>query len=76
MSRPGRTVAAAFVALVSLVVAPAALALDCPNVPLDERLQAAEVAFVGRLTDERPAADGRSVRSARMPTARAARRRP
>ena len=24
-------------------------ALDCPNIPLDERLEAAEVAFVGRV---------------------------
>jgi hypothetical protein len=38
----------------ALVLAPSALALDCPNVPLEERLEAADVAFVGRVTRERP----------------------
>ena len=33
---------------------PGAFALDCPNVPLDERLRAADAAFVGRVVDERP----------------------
>jgi hypothetical protein len=42
------------VALAALATAPGALALDCPNVPLEERLEAADVAFVGRVTDERP----------------------
>jgi len=42
------------VALAALATAPGALALDCPNVPLEERLAAADVAFVGRVTDERP----------------------
>lgn len=42
----------AFVA--ALVLAPSALALDCPNVPLDERLSESDVAFVGRVTAERP----------------------
>jgi hypothetical protein len=37
----------------ALVAAPQALALDCPNTPLEERLAAADAAFVGRLTDER-----------------------
>ena len=40
--------------LAALVLAPGALALDCPNVPLEERLEAADVAFVGRVTGERP----------------------
>jgi hypothetical protein len=40
------------------VLAPGALALDCPNVPLDERLAAADAAFVGRVTDERQATSG------------------
>ena len=34
--------------LAALVLAPAALALDCPNMPLEERLAAADAAFVGR----------------------------
>jgi hypothetical protein len=37
----------------ALVLTPSALALDCPNVPLDERLDAADAAFVGRVTEER-----------------------
>ena len=45
-------------ALAALVLAPGALALDCPNVPLDERLSEVDVAFVGRVTAERPTADG------------------
>ncbi len=40
----------------SLVAAPNAFALACPNIPLEERLQAADVAFVGRVTEERPGA--------------------
>ena len=46
----------------SLVLAPGALALDCPNVPLDERLDAADAAFVGRVTEERATATGRVYR--------------
>lgn len=46
------------VGLAALVLAPGALALDCPNVPLDERLDAADVAFVGRVTAERPSRTG------------------
>ena len=47
----------------ALVVAPGAFALDCPNVPLEERLRAADAAFVGRVTDERPGTgEGRSYR--------------
>jgi hypothetical protein len=42
----------------ALVLAPSALALDCPNVPLDERLSEADVAFVGRVTAERPSQTG------------------
>jgi hypothetical protein len=51
----------ALAAVAALVVAPSALALDCPNVPLDERLAAADVAFVGRVTAERPGAGGQGV---------------
>jgi hypothetical protein len=50
--------AALAAALAMLAGAPPAFALDCPNVPLDERLAAAEVGFVGRVTDERAAASG------------------
>jgi hypothetical protein len=50
--------AALAAALAMLAGAPPAFALDCPNVPLDERLAAAEVAFVGRVTDERAASTG------------------
>jgi hypothetical protein len=46
----------------SLVLAPSALALGCPNVPLDERLDAADAAFVGRVTTERAASGGRVYR--------------
>ena len=41
-----------------LVFAPGALALSCPNVPLDERLSEVDVAFVGRVTAERPSTLG------------------
>ena len=40
------------------MLAPGALALDCPNVPLDERLSEVDVAFVGRVTAERPSTVG------------------
>jgi hypothetical protein len=49
---------AVLVVLAALVAAPSALALDCPNVPLEERLAASDIAFVGRVTAERPAAGG------------------
>jgi hypothetical protein len=42
----------------ALVLVPSAFALDCPNVPLDERLSEADVAFVGRVTAERPSQTG------------------
>lgn len=42
----------------ALVLAPSALALDCPNIPLDERLSEADIAFVGRVTAERPSQTG------------------
>jgi hypothetical protein len=48
----------ALVAFAALATAPEALALACPNVPLEERLQVADVAFVGRVTDERRGAAG------------------
>jgi hypothetical protein len=38
-----------------LLLAGDAAAFDCPNTPVDERLEAADVAFVGRLVSERPA---------------------
>jgi hypothetical protein len=41
-----------------MVLAPAALALECPNTPLEERLDPADAAFVGRVTDERAATTG------------------
>ena len=40
------------------MLAPGALALGCPNVPLDERLSEVDVAFVGRVTAERPSTVG------------------
>ena len=61
MRAPRRSWAGLLWVLAALVAAPGAFALDCPNVPLDERLAAADVAFVGRVTDERPAAEGSGV---------------
>ena len=43
------------------MLAPHALALDCPNTPLEERLAAADAAFVGRVTDERLVPDDATV---------------
>lgn len=40
------------------MLAPGALALSCPNVPLDERLSEVDAAFVGRVTAERAAPGG------------------
>ncbi len=37
----------------ALVLAPGAWALDCANVPLEERVTAADAAFVGRITERR-----------------------
>jgi hypothetical protein len=51
-----RVVTAGFLA--ALVLAPGALALACPNVPLDERLDEADAAFVGRVTAERSVVGG------------------
>jgi hypothetical protein len=48
------------VGIAALVLAPSALALACPNIPLDERLSDADIAFVGRVTAERATANGRS----------------
>ena len=45
-------------ALAALVLAPGALALSCPNVPLDERLSEVDAAFVGRVTAERAVRGG------------------
>ncbi len=47
--------------LVALGAVSPAYALDCPNVPIEERLAAADVAFVGRVTAERPGTDGQAV---------------
>jgi hypothetical protein len=44
--------------LAALVLAPGALALSCPNVPLDERLDEVDAAFVGRVTAERAVPGG------------------
>ena len=41
----------------SLLLAQNAWALACPNVPLEERLEDADAAFVGRVTERRVAAD-------------------
>lgn len=41
-------------ALVALVLPAGAAALTCPNVPLQDRLEEADGAFVGRLTTQRP----------------------
>ncbi len=53
-----RLLPVAALVLAALALAPTALALDCPNVPLDERLDDADAAFVGRVTAERAAASG------------------
>ena len=42
-------------AVCALVATPLGHALECPNVPLEERLAAADAAFVGRITERRPA---------------------
>jgi hypothetical protein len=55
LSLAARVVAAVVAAL---VLAPGALALDCPNIPLEERLAASDAAFVGRVTAERRATSG------------------
>jgi hypothetical protein len=44
----------ALAALAACAVAPAARAFDCPNVPVAERLESADVAFVGPIVSERP----------------------
>lgn len=48
----------AVTALAALVLAPGAFALDCPNTPLEERLEVADAAFVGRVVGERPGSGG------------------
>ena len=50
--------AATLVALAALALVPAAQALDCPNIPLEERLAASDAAFVGRVTERRTTAAG------------------
>ena len=57
-----RVLAAVVGTFAALTGTPTAWALDCPNVPLEERLAQADVAFVGRVTDERPASDGTGIR--------------
>ena len=41
--------------VVPLTFAARAAAFDCPNTPVEERLEAADVAFVGTLVSQRPA---------------------
>jgi hypothetical protein len=45
----------------ALALAPSAHALDCPNVPLEERLAAADAAFVGRIVSSQPRRSDTSV---------------
>jgi hypothetical protein len=51
----------AAVALLALVFAGDAAALTCPEIPPDARIAGADVAFVGRIVAERPAAGGQRV---------------
>jgi hypothetical protein len=48
----------ALTCVAALVLAPSAFALNCPNVPLEERLSEVDIAFVGRVTAERPSQTG------------------
>lgn len=48
-------------ALLALGAASNAMAVDCPNVPLPDRIDAADGAFVGRVSSSRPAGDGERV---------------
>lgn len=45
----------ALVLVAAVAVAPTAAALDCPNIPLEERLEEADAAFVGELVSQRRA---------------------
>lgn len=54
MRRPILVLAAVGAALALLAAAPAR-ALECPGIPLEQRLESAYGAFVGRVTRERPA---------------------
>jgi hypothetical protein len=49
------------VALLALAAGSDAAALDCPNVPLPDRIDAADGAFVGRIASSRPAEDDERV---------------
>jgi hypothetical protein len=44
----------AVVVVAALAAAPASWALDCRNIPLSEKLQDADQAFVGKVVSERP----------------------
>jgi hypothetical protein len=46
---------AALAVLAAFAVPGNAAAFDCPNTPVDERLEAADVAFVGTIVSQRPA---------------------
>jgi hypothetical protein len=45
----------AAVVAVGILCPAGAAAFDCPNVPVGERLESADVAFVGRIVSDRPA---------------------
>lgn len=50
----------AVTALAAVAAAPArAEAIDCPATPLEDRIEAAEAAFVGRVVSQRATGDGR-----------------
>ena len=53
-----RPLASVLAILTALVLAGEASAFDCPNTPVDERLQAADVAFVGTIVSQRPSREG------------------
>jgi hypothetical protein len=65
VERLPRVLAALAVAIVAawLTAGPAAArAIDCPTIPLENRIESADAAFVGRLVSDRPAAgDGHRV---------------
>jgi membrane protein implicated in regulation of membrane protease activity len=63
-ARRGRTPSASVprylslvLAVVALVLAGDAAAFDCPNTPVEERLEVADIAFVGTIVSHRPARD-------------------
>ena len=60
LRRGGATVAGVAAALL-LVLAGDAHALSCPEIPPDQRIAGADVAFVGRVVSERPDGGGEQV---------------